>query len=76
MIKYSPVAYAHWGCQLKRKSLEDGLTWLRSLPFHEIRQAPVLIVQGWLDERGWRGDRSLELLLTMVKEAKVRETAR
>lgn len=76
MIKYSPVSYAHWACQLKRKSLGDGMAWLRSLPFQDIRQAPVLIVQDWLNDRNWKGTRSLELLLNMAKEAKVRETAR
>lgn len=76
MIKYSTRAYAHWGCMLKRKSLEDGIAWLRGLPSHEIRNAPVLVVQDWLDERGWTGDRSMELLLGAAKEAELREARR
>ena len=40
---------------------------------HEIRRAPVLIVQEWLDARGWEGDRSMELLLQAVKDAEKRE---
>jgi hypothetical protein len=76
MIKYSVRSYAHWSCFLKRKSLEDGLEWLRSLPSHEIRNAPVLIVQDWLEERGWKGERSMELLLNAAKGAAHRETRR
>jgi hypothetical protein len=76
MIHYSVRSYAHWSCLLKRASLEDGLTWIRSLPSHEIRNAPVLIVQDWLEERSWTGERSMELLLRAAKAACHRETAR
>jgi hypothetical protein len=73
MIKYSVRSYAHWNCLLKRKSLEDGLAWLRGLHSHEVRNAPVLIVQNWLEARGWKGERSMELLLSAAKDANRRE---
>jgi len=69
MIKYSTRSYAHWSCLLGRKSIEDGLEWLRSLPSHEIRNSPVMAIQEWLDARGWTGQRALELLLGMAKAA-------
>lgn len=75
MIQYAVRSYAHWACLLKRKPIEAGLEWIRSLPSHEIRNAPVLIVQDWLDERGWEGDRGMELLLSAAKAASHRETA-
>jgi hypothetical protein len=76
MIKYSVRSYAHWACQLRRMSLEDGLTWLRSLSSHQIRNAPVLVVQDWLDERGWSGSRALELLLAAAQASDLREARR
>ena len=75
MIKYSVRSYAHWACQLRRMSLEGGLEWLRSLPAHEIRNSPVLVVQDWLDVRGWTGGRAMELLLGMAKAADKRSVS-
>jgi hypothetical protein len=75
MIKYSVRSYAHWDCQLRRMSLEDGLAWLRTLPAHELRHTPVLVVQDWLDVRGWVGGRAMELLLGMVKAADKRSVS-
>lgn len=75
LIQYAVRSYAHWGCYLKRKSLEDGLAWIRGLHSHEIRQAPVLVVQEWLEERGWTGDRSMEILLDAAKAAARREAS-
>lgn len=76
MIQYATRSYAHWACLLWRKSLEDGLEWIRNLPSHEVRNAPVLIVQAWLEERGWTGERSIELLLSAAKAACHRETSK
>lgn len=75
MIEYLAGSYSHWKCHLNRKSLEGGLEWIRTLPSHQIRNAPVLIVQDWLDGRGWEGDRAMELLLNAAKAACQRETA-
>lgn len=74
MVKYAVRSYVHWGCRLKRSSLEDGLAWLRSMPSHVIQGAPVLKIQGWLDDRGWKGERALELLLQAAKSASTRES--
>lgn len=73
LVQYAVRSYVHWKCHLNRKSLDDGLAWLRSLHSHQIRNAPVLIVQDWLDARGWEGERSLELLLQMLKDVDQRE---
>lgn len=75
LIQYAVRSYSHWGCYLKRKSLEDGLAWIRGLHSHEIRQAPVLVVQDWLEARGWTGERSMEILLQAAKAASSRELA-
>lgn len=72
LVQYAVRSYAHWKCFLSRKSLEDGLAWIRGLYSHQIRNAPVLIVQDWLDKRGWDGDRAMELLLQAVKDAEAR----
>jgi hypothetical protein len=76
MIKYSARSYAHWACQLRRMSLGEGLAWMRSLPAHEIRNSPVLVVQDWLDVRGWTGERAMELLLGLVQAADKRGASR
>lgn len=76
MIKYATRSYAHWGCFLKRKSLEDGLAWIKALYSHEIHRVPVLIFQGWLDQRGWAGDRGMEILLRAATAAELREASR
>jgi len=73
LIQYAVRSYAHWSCYLKRRSLEDGLAWIRGLHSHEIRSAPVLIVQDWLEARGWEGERAMELLLSAAKDADRRE---
>jgi len=73
LVQYAVRSFVHWKCYLNRKSLEDGLAWLRGLHSHQLRNAPVLIVQEWLDARGWEGDRSLELLLQMLKDVDQRE---
>ena len=73
LIQYAVRSYVHWKCFLSRKSLEDGLAWIRGLHAHEIRRAPVLIVQEWQDARGWEGDRSMDLLLQDVEDAENRE---
>ena len=72
LVQYSVRSYAHWKCLLDRKSLEDGIAWIRGLYSHQIRKAPVLIVQDWLDKRGWTGDRAMELLLQAAKEKDAR----
>jgi hypothetical protein len=73
---YIARSYAHLECRLKRMSLEDGLAWLRSLSAHDIRNAPPLVVQNWLNALGWTGDRALELLLGMANEADKRSVER
>lgn len=75
MVKYAVRSYVHWECKLRRMSLEDGLAWIRELPAHVIHGAPVLIVQDWLDERDWKGDRALELLLEAYQKAEARQAS-